>query len=107
MRPVNVVDGIGFLQLTYVAEPRYVVTCIKTLMKSIDQRYHQLKHTIHGQLAQQKSFTLTTNMWTSRRGDAYISLTSHFLKSNFEMLHQNLRAHHLPGITLSKDCYSL
>ena len=51
MRPVNVVDGVGFLKLMQMAEPRYVVPCRKTVMKVIDQQYQGLRH---GELAIQK-----------------------------------------------------
>ena len=53
MRPVNVVDGTGFLKLMQVAEPRYVVPCRKTIMKVIDQQYLSLRHNVHAELAQQ------------------------------------------------------
>ena len=97
-RPVNVVDGAGFLKLMEVAEPRYVVPCRKSVMKVIDQQYLGLKHNVHGELAVQKSLSLTTDMWTSRKGDGYISLTCHFLTPNFQMFHRNLTTHHLPGV---------
>ena len=98
MRPVNVVDGTGFLKLMQVAEPRYVVPCRKTIMKAIDQQYLSLRHNVHAELAQQKSLSLTTDMWTSKRGDGYISLTCHFLTSDFQMFHRNLTTQHLPGV---------
>ena len=42
--------------------------------------------------------SLTTDLWTSKAGDAYISLTAHFVCRNFEMMHRNLETHHLPGV---------
>jgi len=41
---------------------------------------------------------VTTDKWTSRAGDGYISLTAHFICHNFEMMHRNLETRHLPGV---------
>ena len=91
MRPVNVlVDGLGFLNLMHIAEPCYVVPCRKTMMGIICQKYSELKHIVHGEIAQQNCLSLTTDMWTSKTGAGYISLTSHFQTSDFQMMHRNL-----------------
>ena len=97
MRPVSVVDGQGFLNLMHVAEPRYTVPCRKTVMDLIDQKYHVLKERIGNQVAQQRVLSLTTDMWTSRAGDGYISLTAHYITDDFELSHQNLSTCHFPG----------
>ena len=39
----------------------------------------------------------TTDMWSSRGGDGYISLTCHFITSEFQMCFHNLQTHHFPG----------
>ena len=98
MRPVNVVDGLGFLNLMHVAEPRYITPCRKTIMELIQRKYTDLKRDIRGHVAQQEWMSLTTDMWTSKAGDGYISLTAHFICRNFEMLHRNLETRHLPGV---------
>ena len=43
-------------------------------MELIDRRYSKLKYTcsIHSQVAQQESLSLTTDMWTYRTGAGYI-----------------------------------
>ena len=97
MRPVSVVDGQGFLNLMHVAEPRYTVPCRKTVMDLIDQKYHVLKERIGNQVAQQCVLSLTTDMWTSRAGDGYISLTAHYITDDSELSHQNLSMCHFPG----------
>ncbi len=47
LRPVSVVDGVGFLQLMELAEPRYTVPCRKIIMGIIDSRYTELKRSVH------------------------------------------------------------
>ena len=51
-----------------------------------------------GVVAQQKYLTLTSDMWTSRAGDGYISLTCHCVTPEFEMFHKNLQTQRLPGV---------
>ena len=97
MRPVSVVDRQGFLNLMLVAEPRYTVPCRKTVIGLIDQKYHILKEHIGDQVAQQSVLSLTTDMWSSRTEDRYISLTAHCITDDFELCHQNLSTCHFPG----------
>ena len=66
-------------------------------MDLIDQKYHVLKERIGNQIAQQYVLSLTTDMWTSRAGDRYISLTAHYITEYFELCHQNLSMCHFPG----------
>ena len=81
----------------HIADPRYVVPCRKTMMGILGQKYSQLKHIVHGEIAQQNCLSLTTDMWTSKTGAGYISVTSHFLTSDFQMTHRNLGTYPLPG----------
>ena len=41
--------------------------------------------------------SLTTDMWTSRPGDGYISLTTHYVTAEFDLMHHNLTTYPLPG----------
>jgi len=100
MRPVSVVDGLGFLNLMHVAERQYITLCRKMVMELIEWKYNDLKHDICGHAAQQEWMSLTTDMWTLRAGDDYISLTAHFICRIFEMMHRNLETRHLPGIPI-------
>ena len=81
----------------HVAEPRYTVPCRKTIMGLIDQKYQVLKEQIGNQVAQQSCLSLTMDMWTSRVGDGYISLTAHYITDDFELCHHNLSTCHFPG----------
>ena len=40
---------------------------------------------------------MTTDMWTSRSGDGYISMTVHFIDNQFVMHYRNLVRHNFPG----------
>ena len=99
MRPVNVVDGTGFLKLMQVAEPRYVVPCRKT-----NESYRSTIPIIEEQCpcraCPTEVFVSCYRYVDSKRGDGYISLslTCHFLTSDIQIFHRNLTTQHLPGI---------
>jgi len=46
LRPVNVVDGTGFLSLMNVAESHFVVPCRRTVMNHIDWKYCEMKRAV-------------------------------------------------------------
>lgn len=48
IRPVNVVDGLGFLNLMEVAQPPYLVPCCRTIMEVIKSKYTSTKRNVHG-----------------------------------------------------------
>ena len=77
LRPVNVVDSVGFLHLLNVAEPQYIVPCHHTIDSYIDRRYLAEKTHVKQELKQIEYVGLTTDMWTSRSKDRYISLTAY------------------------------
>ena len=98
LRPISVVDGVGFLNLMHLAEPRYVVPCRSTITSRITKLYSDVKEQVSGLVTQQQHLTLTSDMWTSRVGDGYISLTCHCITPEFEVFHKNLLTQNLPGV---------
>ena len=48
-------------------------------------------------VVKQSDVSLTTDMWTSRTGDGYISLTCHCILPDFEIFQKNLLTRHLLG----------
>ena len=97
LRPVNVVDSVGFLQLMEVAEPRYMVPCRRTVDSYIEKKYFAVKARVQQELKQVDYMGMTTDMWTSRAKDGYISLTAHYISPQFVMRHRNLQSCHFPG----------
>ena len=80
-----------------VEEPCFIVSCRRTVMNYIDQKYYELKRSVRRSLHEQQCVTLTTDMWTSRTGDGYFSLTVHYVTEKFEMVSNQLQCQHLPG----------
>ena len=98
LHPISVVDGVGFLNLMHLAEPRYIVPCRATMTARINEMYTAVKEQVAGVVAQQQHLALTSYMWTSHASEGYISLTCHCVTLEFEMFHKNLQTQHLPGV---------
>ena len=97
LRPVSTVDGDGFLNLMEVAEPRYVVPCCHTMDAVIEKMYCRTKQIVCQEMDGVSYLGMTTDMWTSRSGDGYISMTVHFIDNQFVIHHRNLVTRNFPG----------
>ena len=94
LRPVSIVDGDGFLNLMEVAELRYVVPCRHTIDTVINKMYCSSKQRICDELSSVSCLGMTTDMWTSRLNDGFISLTT---DDEFLMCHRNLVSRNFSG----------
>ena len=50
LKPIRVVDSVGFLHLMDVAEPRYVVPCRRTVSNYLDKKYFTMKSIVQQEL---------------------------------------------------------
>ena len=79
-------------------EPGYTVLSRKHLGKLMLERYMKGKALLAERLqVDALSLSLTTDIWTSSSTEAYISLTCHFLTSQWEFVDCILAAKCLPG----------
>jgi len=90
LRPITVADGVGFLNLMHLAEPRCIVPCRATMTAQIDTMYMAVKEQVLRVVVQQQHVTLMSDMWTSCAGNGYISFTYHCVTLEFEMYQKNL-----------------
>ena len=97
LKPICVVDSVGFLHLMDVAEPRYIVPCRRTVSNYLVKKYFMTKSLVQQELKEVQYLGLTTDMWTSHANDGYISLTAHYITPSFEMKHHNLQSFSFPG----------
>ena len=85
LRPIAVVDGTGFNRLLNCAEPGYVVPSRTFVMNSLKQRYAAMKHTLQESFRLCGSVALTTDIWTSRATQAYITITAHYITEEWKI----------------------
>ena len=97
LNPICIVDSDRFLNLMNVAEPHYVVPCQRTVRNYLDQKYFTVKNIVQQELKEVDYLGLTTDMWTLRANDGYISLTAHYISDYFELKHHNLQSFPFPS----------
>ena len=69
IRPISIVDDVGFLSLMKETESRYLVPCRSTISQHLDDLYIEQKRNVRGMLGSVEFLCLTTDMWTSRHND--------------------------------------
>ena len=78
LMPTSVVQGDGFRKLLEKLEPRYQLPSQKTLSdRVIPTMYNSVKDS---KVLPAKYISLTSDCWTSKVNQSYISITAHFLK---------------------------
>ena len=87
LRPAQRVERLGFQQLIEYCEPGYTVPSRKHISTLMFDRYANGKALLANKLQSNAfSLSLTTDIWSSSSMEAYISLTCHFLTSEWEIV---------------------
>jgi hypothetical protein len=84
MRPYAVVDNSGFKHMMSVLEPRYPVpsrTHFSTTV--VPELYANAKANVTMGLAGAKAISMTTDGWTSRATESYITVTAHYITDDW------------------------
>ena len=84
LRPISVVDGPGFTRLMNFLEPGYQVSPRPHLTKVSHELYDSLKEKVANSLVN-KNVAITTDLWTSRATESYITLTAHFIDDEWKL----------------------
>ena len=82
---IAVVDGRGFNQLLNCAKPGYVVPSRTFIMNSLKQQYTAMTHTLQESFRVRSNVALTTDIWTSRATQAYITITAHYITEDWKI----------------------
>ena len=87
-RPYSCVEDAGFLRVLKAADSRYNIPKEKVFRTSmIPEISKKIENKIEVHLNQMKElnqkFSFTTDIWSSRGNDSYISLSCHFVDHNF------------------------
>lgn len=85
MQPYSIVDDVGFRSVIQAAEPRYVMPSRKTFAEEIiPQLFAKTTEAVKSDVHNAVGVAFTTDAWTSRANQGYLSYTAHFLTANFE-----------------------
>lgn len=87
LRPAATVEGEGFRALMRYVEPGYKVLSAVHIAKVVHQKHDIGKRALKERLQMEgQSIAITSDIWTSCANDAYISLTAHFITTDWQMV---------------------
>lgn len=106
-QPYSVVENRGFKELLHVLEPKYQIPSRTTFSRKIlPDMYNKLVRSVKGTMETDllsgsrcpaPAFTFTTDMWTSRAMDPYISFTLSYITDQFQLKTFALENKYFPG----------
>lgn len=95
-RPTATVEGTGFKRLLNYLEPGYKVPSAVHITSCLHERYSQVKGVVMEYLQSASYIALTSDVWTSLATQSYISATTHFVTSEWELNSCVLQTLHFP-----------
>lgn len=96
MAPIATVERDGFIRLLKTMNPRYQVPSRSYFTReALPKMYSEVRASLAVQLAKVSHFALTTDMWSSRTCEPYMSVTVHFIES-WEMKTACLQTSYFP-----------
>lgn len=95
----SIVQEPAFLELMKKAEPRYIVLSRKYFSQyhipnAFEKSVDHVKSIIDNECKSAKSLSFTTDGWTSRSNESYISLTVHYVTEEWKLRHITLNLEH-------------
>ena len=85
MQPISVVEDEGFQSLLHVLNPRYQLPSRKSTMRMLPEAYNKKVGEIKKEISQVSHVALTSDLWTSRTTESYITITCHFLSATWQL----------------------
>lgn len=104
-RPLSIIEDPGFLK--YIAflnasEQKYTIPSCSTIATMLRAKYEDAVIAIKAMVAKEcEHFSLTSDVWSSRTGEAYISLMVHYLTEDFDMKVVTLKCTPLSNVRYS------
>lgn len=85
-QPFSIVDDVGFKNFTKLLDPRYDLPSRKTLTNVfLKKQYEESKIKLLAIFEGVLYISLTCDLWTSRSNEGYLTVTSHFIDTDFNM----------------------
>ena len=96
MRPFSIVDGSGFKNFCSKMNPDYVLKSRNTYRSKAVSAHAQAVSKLKSILERASDLSITTDLWTSNKQEAYISITAHWLDDALNMQHAILATPEMP-----------
>ena len=86
MQPATIVEETGFQSLVRLLDSRYQLPSRRHIMRSLlPDMYTTRAREIKRELLQISHVALTSDLWTSRTKESYLTITCHFVTSTWEL----------------------
>ncbi|XP_071088069.1 E3 SUMO-protein ligase ZBED1-like [Haliotis cracherodii] len=86
MRPYSVVENVGFRRLVNTLEPRYQIPSRTHFTNTVMPKlYENTKREVLKRIEGASSVAITTDGWTSRATESYVTITAHFVSEEWQM----------------------
>ena len=97
LRPISTVDGGGFQQLLHYIEPGYKVPSKPFITTTCHRLYTSMKESLLEILSSTDvHVAITTDSWTSRAIQSYLTVTAHYITSDWKLESKVLQTREMP-----------
>ena len=95
--PLRTVEKKGFQKLMTVMDAKYKLPVRKYFTKTaIPQLYAENRRKLEEELKSIRHFACTTDLWSSHTSEPYMSLTVHYVDSDFTLQSKTLQTAYFP-----------
>lgn len=97
MQPASIVNDKGFQDFLKVMDSKYIPPSRRTIMRNLlPDMYEHCKQSLMEALEQVEYCALTTDLWTSRATESYLTVTCHYITGTWELRASVLETAHVP-----------
>ena len=82
LKPISMVEGLGFRYFLHSLNPQYKVPCRKTVSKYLQKLYEEEKADLISTITG-LDVSITSDLWTSTAQQGYIGITAHYISSDW------------------------
>ena len=95
MQPSTIVEDKGFNKFVHLLSPKYQLPSRRSLMRKMPAKYDVVRQEVKDELNHASAVCLTTDIWTSRISQSYMTVTCHFIDSSWQLKSYVLETFHL------------
>lgn len=96
MLPLAFVEGNGFINFMRIVDPAYTIPSRNTVLQRINLLYYKVKNTVIENIAKLDWLSVTTDCWTSRKTEPYITVTVHGITDDWKFARYTLATRGMP-----------
>ena len=95
MQPSTIVEDKGFNKFVHLLDPKYQLPSRRSLMRKMPAKYDVVRQEVKDELNHASAVCLTTDIWTSRISQSYMTVTCHFIDNSWQLKSYVLETFHL------------